>query len=306
VLARETRIKRWRPGDRVRTAALVSLSRASGTLLRAGRLVSVGRVRTERARLTTDIGEHRHIRAGLQRLAGRAGGLALHCAGAGELYEQENARWGRAREAESSVFQTRYAPRIRALADWGRRASELRDRLLSLERAHRFLVEAGPVRTPLSRTPIFASRRGYQEAYRLLRALQRMAGMLVEGDELRLRFRRLSTLYEYWCFIRVVGLVRDMPGMGRPEPDPRFHVIDDVYRPDLAPGQTFEFPWRHGRTVHVTYEPDFPPLGRTSAHAGPFRAALSRGTLRPDITIEIRSGQSPQLHAPHAPLAEQD
>lgn len=287
VLVREVRLQRWRPGDRVRSGGLTAIAASPETRHERGRVVAVGKVRTERSLLTTDIGEHRHIRQGLARLGMRAKALVSHCGRAVERFEVERIRWGRSREPDTSVFAARYAPRIQALQGWARRAHAVRERVERLLDDHPFVSEAGPVRTPLARTPIFASRRGYKEAYAALREIQRMSATLVEGDEIRVRFRRLSTLYEYWCFVRVVGLVRDMPGMGKPEPTPRFRVVDEVYRPDLAPGQSFAFPWTQGRTVRVTYEPDIHPLGRDVPTAGPYRAALTRGVLRPDVTIEV-------------------
>lgn len=110
---------------------------------------------------------------------------------------------------------------------------------------------------------------------------------------MRIRYRRLSTLYEYWCFVKVVEMVRSMEGMGPPEPRDTFAVIDDVYRPELEPGQSFRFGWGRERWVTVTYEPEFPPLGRPAAVAHPFRASLSAGTLRPDVTVAIERPGSP-------------
>ena len=295
-LVHEVRRGRWRAGDLLRPSAVGLVARETGTVVVEGRVRALGTVQIDRTRSTTDTPEHRQIREGLRRLEARSRAVARHCRRMADLYLADRARWGRDRDFESSVFAKRALPRVRALEEFEERATSLADDFRRLVGAFAFLVGAGPVRARLSPTPIFVNRPGYREAYAALRETERTAGILVEGEEVRLRYRQLSTLFEYWCFIKVVEIVRHQPGMGAPEPRDAVEVIDDVYRPELAPGQSFRFPYGRGRSVTVSYEPDFPPHEWKTLAAHPFRAALSEAPLRPDVTVQIdREGEPPTI-----------
>ena len=240
--------------------------------------------------------EHRHLREGLRRLAARSRAVARHCRRMADLYLADRARWGRDRNAESSVFAKRALPRVRVLEGFEERALALAARFGRLTQDHEFVATAGPARSRLAPTPIFVNRPGYRDAYLALREAEGLSRALVEGEEIRLRYRQLSTLFEYWTFVKVVDLVRQQPGMGPAEPRDAIEVIDDVYRPELAPGQSLRFPYGRGRFVTVAYEPDFPPAGRPSDAPHPFRAALSEAPLRPDGTVQLdREGQPPAI-----------
>jgi hypothetical protein len=301
-LIRTAEMARYRAGDRVRPAAIGAALRDPGTVVAGTRVSSIGRIEVLRTRPTTDIPEHRHLRDGLLHLASLSDAVAAHCSRSSVLFERDRRRWGRAKDAENSVFERRYGPRLRALEAFRSRSIELAERFRELVALHPFLAAASPSRTALAPTPIFRNRRGYHEAYLALLDGSRLSGSLVDGDEIRVRFRRLSTLYEYWCFIRIVDLVRTLPEVGPPEPVATFRLVDDVYRPELDPGQSFRFPVVRGRGiggfVRVTYEPDILPDGWRTApetdvdrrHRGPLRpsrASLSDAPLRPDVAIEV-------------------
>jgi hypothetical protein len=207
-------------------------------------------------------------------------------------YESERRRWGRAQEDGTSVFERRYLPRIRALQVWDRDAREMSAAFASMLDGASFLRGAGSVRGPLVPTPLFLNRPGYQEAYAALRDAAELGDGLPLGEALRVRYRSLSTLYEYWCFVKTVELLREREDLGAPEPREAFTVIDGLYRPELEPGQAFRFPRRGGGFVTVTYEPEFPPVGYGRAGAT-FRAALGTGTLRPDITVAVEPTAAP-------------
>jgi hypothetical protein len=94
-------------------------------------------------------------------------------------------------------------------------------------------------------------------------------------------------LYEYWCFLKVVEQLRSRFGGFRAHQ--AFRLIDEVYRPELAPGQSFCFRTRNA-TVTVWYEPEFHPAGWRRSGLSKFRAALVDAPLRPDIVIEAMVG----------------
>lgn len=91
-------------------------------------------------------------------------------------------------------------------------------------------------------------------------------------------------------------MVRSLEGMGAPEPRDTFAVVDEVYRPELEPGQSFRFAWGSDRWVTVTYEPEYPPIDHPTAVAHPYRESLSTGTLCPDVTVAVeRVGIPPTI-----------
>ena len=286
-LTRTRVISRWRPGDPIGSLAAQRMARGA-TLQRTadGQLHPPEKALMVRASLTTDIEEHRHLRAGLLRLAERSASLARHCSRAIDLFEEEESRWsGPALEAKTKT-------RLESLESTRQQAEELQERFKRLLGGLRYLKGLGPPRTALCPTPIFMGRPAYREAYRALRDARRQAGGRFDGETLRLRFRNLSTLYEYWLFVRVVGMLREMYGV--PVGNRAFTLIDEVYRPELAPGQQFRFRLPRGDRLVATYEPDFPPI-ETRRTGLRYRSALVSGTLRPDVTLELTVAGRPPI-----------
>lgn len=293
-LALDRRVERarWRPSDVVPAARIGDLAREDGVVIEDGAVRVITRARVLRTHVTTDIAEHRHLREGLLRLRDRAALLARQCLVAAELYSRERVRWGRAGDDGTSVYERRYLPRVRALQGFSEEARVLERAFAALVADADFLRQAGPPRAVLAPTPLFLNRGGYREGYVALREAAVLGEGLPLGDALRVRYRRLSDLYEYWCFVKVVTLLRERADLDRPEPREAFAVIDGTYRPELEPGQSFRFPRAGGGYVAVTYEPEFPPAGgRRSAAA--YLASLGTGTLRPDVTVAVERPGAP-------------
>jgi hypothetical protein len=276
----------WRPGDAVRSLALQRLA-ADGQLQRdaSGRVLPPQKLLVDRPHLNTDIEEHRQLRTALLRLAERSSSLSRYCERAVLLLEEEESRW-----AEDAVAR-RFQPRVTALERIRADADLLSGRFRRLLARLPFLADVGSPRRALGPTPIFLGRPAYREAYRaLLEARQHVGGRL-DTEGLRVRFRNLAVLFEYWLFIAVVGLLRE--ACGSPEGNRTFTLIDEVYRPELAPGQEFVFSLGRGVTLVAAYEPEFPPVGPRSQYR--FRSALTSGSLRPDVTIELRRPNRPAV-----------
>ncbi|MBN1444101.1 MAG: hypothetical protein JXA90_15430, partial [Planctomycetes bacterium] len=246
------------------------------------------KILVEGARLTTDIEEHRHIRAAILRLAERSASLSRYCHRAILLLEEDEGRWS------EDVLRQKTKPRIESLERILDQALDLQSRFRKLLSRVPFIAQASAPRTPLRPTPIFLGRPPYREVYRALLETLRYVGGRLDSDALRVRFRNIATLYEYWLFVKVVGLLREM--YGPPVGDRAFSLIDEVYRPELAPGQRFRFRLPHGDILTATYEPDFPPVTARSPER--YRSALTSGTLRPDVTLELSlPGRAPVVLA---------
>jgi hypothetical protein len=288
-LRRRRVLARWRPGDLVGSAAAGRLG-AAGCVRRdrSGLRVEPRKLHLERSELSTDIEEHRHIRAGILRLADRAAGLARHCRRARHLLEEDEGRWS------GEALEERIKARSAVLERTRAGAEGLETELRRLLERQPYLRPAGAPRTALGPTPLFAGRPAYREAFRALVEARRHLGGRYDAEGLRMRFRSLATLYEYWLFIKVVGLLRER--LGAAAGDRGFSLIDEVYRPELAPGQEFRFRLPDGAEIVATYEPDFAPARWRAG--GRYRAALVTAPLRPDVVIELRArGREPAMLA---------
>lgn len=285
-LRRERLRVAWRPGDRLDTQIAAELATRPGTRLSAaGRVLAIGSVVQRRVQLTQDLAEHRHLREGIRRLATRGAALSSYCSRAAGLLAEEGGRWS------AELFDRLYLPRIRRLEELSAQAETLSRTAHALIARHAFLREAGPPRTPFGPTPAFLGRNSYREAYRALRRLRRHGGQLVEGADMSVRYKSLSLLFEYWCYVRVVRCLQERLGGG--ETHDVFRLIDDIYRPELAPGQSFTFSPAPDCTVTAIYQPEFPPV--SDAPGPSLRASLVSGVLRPDMVIRVDAGGRPPV-----------
>jgi hypothetical protein len=288
-LVRNRVLTRWRAGDALDAHGLQrALHEGATDVTTTGRFRRIGKVWVRRSHLSQDVEEHRQIRDGLRRIAAAARALAQQCRHCAHLYGLERRRWAR------QVFDSRYRPRVELLEQIAFRAEETASRVAGYVAAHDFLREAGQPRGPLRPTPTFVGRPEYRAAYTALLRARRQLGLIVDGESLRMGFRKLSTLYEYWCFLEVVEICGLVTGVGgAAESRGAYRLIHDVYRPELAPGQSFTFRLPHGARLVVTYEPDFEPVDWTTG--GTYRAALVTGPLRPDVTLALAGDGRPHV-----------
>lgn len=285
----------YRGGDRVDATLIASLARDTHTKVnRHGELLRVGKILSRRSRLTEDLPEHRHIAEAARRLAQRCLALARHCDTSADLVRQEELYWGDRPGETDSVYLRRDLPRVEALADCSAKAVSLAGRFQQLLSRYAFLSRSGPPRSVFGPTPVFLGRPAYREVYRILLAAMDPLGLLVDSGALRISYRNLATLYEYWCFLRTIEHLRQR--LGSPLSKTSFELIDDIYRPELKPGQRFVFKPRDDLTVTARYCPQFHPLMKARRLRKPFGAAFTGKPLRPDILIEVRrEGRPPRM-----------
>jgi hypothetical protein len=285
-----TRPTPYRSGDRPTAAALYGLLRGPGTILASdGTPVRLGKAVLRRPLMGTDIEEHRHIRVRLGALSRLAETVATHCDQTAALLRHERGRWGAApREDRPSVFQTTYLPRIELLDRLSGEARSLSAQFRDLRRKHPFLRELRPPHGALAPTPLFTSRVGYREAYSVLRRSATISGLLVDSDSIKLHYRSLASMFEYWCFVKTINWLRER--YGAPEPRDSFSVVGGIYRPTLEPGQFFQFQIDDTHTLRVTYEPSILPWRQAKTEGQRYGATLTANPLRPDIFVEFLCG----------------
>ncbi len=286
-LDRSITVARYRGGDRVDSNTIRSMARDPATRVAAGgRALAMGKVAVRRSSLSEDLPEHRHIAETIRNLAQRALAVGRYCRQAADLIRAHEIDRGMEQEGKTSVYAQRDLPRVETFEELEAEAHRLAGRFQQIVRSHRFLEGAGPPRTAFGPTPVFLGRPAYREVYRLLLDAITPLGLLVDGSSIRLAYRNLATLYEYWCYLRTVGCLREKYGTSKSRGS--FRVIDEIYRPELTPGQQFRFEAGHEVTVVATYLPTFLPWKAAQARCKDFGATLTREALRPDITIEVR------------------
>jgi predicted component of viral defense system (DUF524 family) len=160
-----------------------------------------------------------------------------------------------------------------------RELAELQGMEKTLERLLRsaFLEDvSGPPPSRFSSLALM-SRMGYREAYQALVVLQH--GIRVEGTALEVSVTDLDVLFEYWCFLRCVELLRELTSESMDAAN-LFRISASGVRVVLEKGSAsrvrlgFE-----GQTAEVTYNPAYSGL---------------TGNQRPDIVLRIlREGWPP-------------
>lgn len=249
-LRRADRIKRVDAS--VRAAARRGAGRGAAVDLGGGRVRE--RVEERRARPTLDTPEHRWLAREVARITRR---LAY-------LRREEAARAPSAR-------------RDRTLAE-----------LAALERRMARLARLEPLAAATGEPPAgFASLRlltspGYREAYRACLVLS--LGLRIEGGPVRLSLKDLSLLYEYWCYLALVGLVSEETGSPVPVRE-LFRVTERGLHVRLRKGTetAVTFPERSGRRVSVRYNPRFSGEDVLVPQ-------------RPDVVVTLENPGWPRLH----------
>lgn len=286
---------RYRGGDRLGPAALAYAVRERETRVDSqGRIVSLGAVQVRNPVLSDDLEEHRQIADGLRRLARHAAGLARSLEQSAAQLHTEQERWGKRKGPGKSVYERLHLPRAEMLHGLSQKASALGSDFLALLYSYPFLENVGPPRTTLGPTPTFLGRPAYREVYSALLQARESLKVLVDDAGVRIQYRGLARLYEYWCFLQTISCLREW--FGPPRAQGAFSLDETIYTPELTPGQRFEFQAAGGLVI-ATYEPEFPPhhaRPSSSAAAGPgWVSSLTDDPLRPDILVEVRiPGQS--------------
>jgi len=292
-LAARRTFRTWTPGDEL-AGHLEDVLSAEGTRFRSGRLLAIGAVEVRELERSLDIPEHRQIARGVRALQARARSIRHWCTGALDAYEADRGRWG---SGPGSIDEQRNGPRRQQLRSYIRVAESVGHELTNVASKSRIVRGAPSVVTSLRPTPLWLARPDYRMAYDVLRQLEESGGSVLVGDEFRVRLRGLDQLFEYWCFARCVLALAAK--LGRPIDGEAFTLVDDVYRPDLAPGLCLRFKLGSDCVVSVAYEPGFPRLGLSTELAQPvgrYRSSLGTGELRPDIVVRMdRLGSPPRM-----------
>ncbi len=162
-----------------------------------------------------------------------------------------------------------------------RDAGEVRARLERLRR-RRTWHEIGPLRVVPSSSTVLHRRRGYRGLYRHFALLEQAARSRLPEDlvEPLLAVKDIATLYELWCFLRVVAAVRRVLG------PPRKALAAETDDRGRRVGHGATVSWEAGVAVH--YNESFSRTRRE-------RRSWSL-SLRPDIVLTVPGKDGPVLH----------
>ena len=230
-LTREPTIVRAEQIRRVDSSVRSAVRRGLGSgcsIELEGGLTVRERLPAQQPRQTLDTAEHRWLAAQLDRILRRLGRL-----------RREEQDW---RESDR---------RDRTLGE----LEALKGRIARLRRLEPIAAAGG------APSPGFASLQlmtapGYHEAYRACLVLS--LGLRVEGGPLRLSVKRISLLYEYWCYLAVLQLVSEVT-RAEIRPNELFSIRQQGLHVLLEKGHktTVAFNTEAGRKISVTYNPRF-------------------------------------------------
>lgn len=152
--------------------------------------------------------------------------------------------------------------------------------LLGRCRAHHLFDGLRPTTEVPAQSAVLRSRPGYRDLFALHNDLQaRMHATQPHDAEPLLESRDAATIYEFWCYVRVV---RSLEGILGPP------LEQDRFRTD---GLQAKLPWRYGvrwAGVDVSYNATFSPPG-VAGDGSELRSYSLR--MRPDIVLRCADGR---------------
>ena len=280
----------YRAGDRINHSSLLAICNSQNFIISPrGKVYNIGKIRVQKASISLDTPEHRHIANSIKNFIRVSKGIYSQCLTTSELIKREEAVW--LNGGATTAFKQRNLPRAKILEDLANRAKKLTGGFTRLLKRHSFLAEAKEPRTPLGLTPGFKGRPPYFETYKIIRNSLAGRGLLVDDGILTIAVKDLAVLFEYWCFLKTMEWMK--ANFGSPKPYAIFTLKDNIYLPELQPGQSFTFSINADTSAVLKYEPEFWPLREAKSRGDKYAASLTRNPLRPDITLELNYLEKP-------------
>ncbi len=295
ILTLDHEVRRYRSGTDLDTNSITWLSRHHYVLegARPDRFQPrkiLTRVRNE----SLDIYEHRILRTLLFWLIDRLEALAEQCMRIEEHLEEKRAAWDtHRRRGKKTVWEQDDLPRLERIREIRQRIRHLQQRLCDDIEAYPFLREAGTSELDLYPSQIFLNRPPYRRLYEEIRRFLDDARYRFDDSHLKYGIKRLSALFEYWCFVKVV---ETMNAILQQTPSGAFKMTHETYLPTPEPGQSFRYELDGRRWLEVTFNKEYLPKKEALRKGyGYGRAKFARLALRPDISIEL---WRPRVSAP--------
>ncbi len=160
-----------------------------------------------------------------------------------------------------------------------------------------FLPHAPPLRNVPASTPLVRYHKAYSSAFKSIVSHFQAFRVQVDDKHLVMRARSLPVLYEWWCLLEVLRVLRGcLPfraaeELGADSPFRRLAEERDRFVVEFEADQAVDFEDAEGRLVRVRYVPSYRGAARAGVPATAGRAAygfLGEGRERtPDIAVEV-------------------
>lgn len=204
----------------------------------------------------------------------------------GEMSWREAQRWARDRpgpDGQPSWWATEDRPRIE---ECGRiiRQADLAVAEVNRLAQYSFLPPGRPLAVLPPVTPLVRTHRAYAGAYRVIAEHFGGHRLRIDAAHLITRARSVPVLYEWWCALEVLRILRGcFESAGGASFGRRLETDQGRYVVDFATDQRIEFRDLGGRRVCFRYQPIYRPVGPDEPYG-----LLGRGQMRtPDQAIEI-------------------
>ncbi len=191
---------------------------------------------------------------------------------------------------EKSWWETEDEPRILEMRRLQDQFKALRTDLARLRR-YPFLPPGVEMREVPASTPLIRSNRAYSAAYRVILNHFRAYRVRLDGGHLLSRGKSLPVLYEWWCALEVLRVLRESLAMANDQPAGRGTPFrhQDAERPgfvvEFAADQAVDFEDGAGRLVRLRYVPSY---RRELDSGGSAYGLLGYEAERtPDLALEV-------------------
>ena len=154
-----------------------------------------------------------------------------------------------------------------------------------------FLPAAPPLRNVPPSTPLVRSHKAYSSAFKTIVSHFQAFRVQVDDKHLVLRARSLPVLYEWWCLLEVLRVLRGCldysqdEDLGPRSPFRRLAEERDRFVVEFEPDQAVDFADPEGRLVRVRYVPSY--RGAAVARGAAYGFLAEDRERTPDIAIEI-------------------
>lgn len=158
---------------------------------------------------------------------------------------------------------------------WMKELQEFRQRLQQ-KRSHACFLGLHASHTPLQQSTVLTMAPGYREFYKRF-LLLRQGLSISDTGVLKMDVKEVTTLYEYWCFLQIVAILREHPAYEMLSQDIVSHSSDHIVV-RLQKGEASSLLFRHKKNrshLRIWYNR---PFGRQDSMT--FRQV-------PDIVLEI-------------------
>jgi hypothetical protein len=191
---------------------------------------------------------------------------------------------------EKSWWETEDLPRIIEMRRMLEQFRSMRTELARLRR-YPFLPPGVELRDVPPSTPLIRSNRAYAAAYRVILSHFRAFRIRLDGGHLLTRGKSLPVLYEWWCALEVLRVLRESLTLSQVQPSGRGTVFqhEDTERTgfvvEFEPDRAVDFEDESGRLVRLRYVPSY---RREADSGGSAVGLLSPDQERtPDLALEV-------------------